>query len=65
MKRTRKKMKIEVRSKIPVTPDELREIESVSRDRLSETLFEKPKHSRAKYDPVTHSFESYMESIEQ
>jgi len=48
-------LRIEVRSKIPVTPDELRKIESVGRDRfrLSQTLFDKPKNSRASYSPET------------
>ncbi len=60
-------MKIEVRGKIPVTLDELRKIEDVSQDRFrsSKILSEKPKHRRSTYDPVTKSFESYMESNEQ
>ena len=53
---------IVTRSKVPVTEEELREIESVSRDRLSETLFKRQNHSRAKYDPVTQSFEKFMEN---
>ena len=50
--------------KIPVTEEELSKIQAVNdRPRLSETLFKKPKHSRASYDPVTNSFEDFMESI--
>jgi len=46
---------IEVRSKIRVTPEELRKIEEVgqNRFRLSQTLFDKPKNSRASYSPET------------
>ena len=45
---------IATRFKVPVTKEELREIESISRDRLSETLFEKPKRNeRASYSPET------------
>lgn len=47
-------MKFELREKIKVTDEELSEIQSVSRDRLSETLFEKPKRNeRASYSPET------------
>ena len=57
-------MKIELREKIKVTEEELSKIQSVNdRPRLSETLFKKTKHSRASYDPVTNSFEEFMESI--
>lgn len=46
---------IVLRTKVRVTPEELREIESAGRDRfrLSQTLFDKPKHSRASYSPET------------
>lgn len=45
---------IVTRLKIPVTEEELREVQSVNdRPRLSETLFDKPKHSKASYDPQT------------
>ena len=57
-------MKIELREKIKVTEEELSKIQLVNnRPRLSETLFKKPKHSRVSYDPVTQSFEDFMESI--
>ena len=58
-------MKIELREKIKVTEEELSQIQAVSNDRprLSETLFKKPKHSRAKYDPITKDFETYMENF--
>ena len=57
-------MKIELREKIKVTEEELSKIQAVNdRPSLSETLFKKPKHSRAKYDPITKDFETYMENL--
>ena len=46
---------IVTRIKVPVTEAELLEVQSVSNDRpsLSETLFDKPKISRASYSPET------------
>ena len=54
-------MKIELRERIKVTEEELSKIQAVSNDRpsLSETLFKKPRHSRASYDPT---FEEFMET---
>ena len=52
-------MRIELIEKIPVTEEELREVQSVSNDRprLSETRNEKPKISRASYSPETKQVE--------
>ena len=60
-------MKIEVRTKIPTTQKEFDLVNQNDRPRMSDEIHgdSNRKHRRSTYDPVTKSFESYMEANEQ
>ena len=56
---------ITTRFKIPVTEEELREVQSISKDRprMSDEIHRDVKHrKRGRYNPVDGTFEDFMET---